>query len=133
MSQKLLIADEPTTALDVTIQAQILDLLREIRRKMNMSILRHHPRSWRRFADGRRRHRDGAGKVLEAGSASDVLRTPLHPYTQGLLRAIPTLEGAGKRGGSELYCIRGTVPICWKCPKDVRSIRDANARWSDAN
>lgn len=114
---KLLIADEPTTALDVTIQAQILDLLREIRRKMNMSILliTHDLGVVSQMAD------DVivmyAGKVLEAGSASDVLRTPLHPYTQGLLRAIPTLEGAGKRGGSELYCIRGTVPNLLEMPK----------------
>ena len=105
-SPRLLIADEPTTALDVTIQAQILDLLRSLQQTMQLSILLIT-------------HDLGvvadmcseivvmyAGSVVEKGNAIDVLKTPRHPYTAGLLAASPRRTANGAR----LVTIHGTVP-----------------------
>ncbi len=107
---KLLIADEPTTALDVTIQAQILELLRELQRDSDTAILliTHDLGVVNELAD--RIAVMYAGKVAEHGSRADVLQRPSHPYTKGLLRAIPALATRGER----LYEISGTVPL----PKD---------------
>jgi peptide/nickel transport system ATP-binding protein len=110
---ELLIADEPTTALDVTIQAQILDLLRNLQEKSKMSILfiTHDLGVIAEFAQ------DVvvmyAGKVVEQGGVSDVLARPKHPYTEGLLRSIAALSG-DKRGRdnpmSRLPTIAGAPP-----------------------
>ena len=120
---KLLIADEPTTALDVTIQAQILDLLREVQRESDTAILliTHDLGVVNELAD--RIAVMYAGKVAEQGSRMDVLKRPSHPYTKGLLRAIPALARKGER----LYEIAGTVPapkdfphgcrFCTRCPE----------------
>ena len=88
---KLLVADEPTTALDVTIQAQILDLLRELRVKLNMSILliTHNFGIVKGFAD--RVLVMYRGTIVEAGSVESVLKSPQHPYTKGLINCIPRL------------------------------------------
>ncbi len=102
--QRLLIADEPTTALDVTVQKQILELLAELRRTLGLSLLfiTHDLAVVAQVAD--RVAVMYAGRVVEEGAALEVLRAPKHPYTEGLLRASPTLE----RGG--LVAIPGTVP-----------------------
>jgi peptide/nickel transport system ATP-binding protein len=88
---QLLIADEPTTALDVTIQQQILDLLNELRHKFGLAMLfiSHDLAVVSHVAD--RVAVMYAGNLVELGAKADIFRAPAHPYTQGLLRAIPTL------------------------------------------
>ncbi|RLF27876.1 MAG: ABC transporter ATP-binding protein [Thermoplasmata archaeon] len=113
---ELLIADEPTTNLDVTIEAQILTLLDELRRKLNMSILliTHNIGIVAEYTD-----RVGvmyAGKLVEVGRTVDVLTDPKHPYTQGLLGAIP---GRGGRKG-RVTEIPGTVPNLANPPPGCR-------------
>jgi ABC-type dipeptide/oligopeptide/nickel transport system ATPase component len=87
----LLVADEPTTALDVTIQAQILDLLRELRQKLGMAVLliTHNFAIVSNLAD--RVLVMYRGKIVEQGSAKEVLKNPQHPYTKALLACIPKL------------------------------------------
>jgi len=101
---RLLIADEPTTALDVTVQKQILDLLDRLRRELKLGLLfiTHDLGVVAQVAE--RVAVMYAGRIIEEGPARNVLAKPLHPYTQGLLRASPTL----KRG--TLTPIPGTVP-----------------------
>ncbi len=94
---KLLVADEPTTALDVTIQAQILDLLRDLRKKNDMSVLliTHNFAIVSHLAD--RVLVMYRGKIVEQGPTQEVLRQPKHPYTQALLACIPKLGGSQPR------------------------------------
>jgi oligopeptide/dipeptide ABC transporter ATP-binding protein len=101
---RLLIADEPTTALDVTVQKQILELLDRLRRELQLGLLfiTHDLGVVAQVAD--RVAVMYAGRIVEEGPAREVLRAPRHPYTQGLLAASPTLE----RG--KLMPIPGTVP-----------------------
>jgi oligopeptide/dipeptide ABC transporter ATP-binding protein len=101
---RLLIADEPTTALDVTVQKQILDLLDRLRRELQLGLLfiTHDLGVVAQVAD--RVAVMYAGRIVEEGAAREVLQSPRHPYTQGLLAASPTLE----RG--KLRPIPGTVP-----------------------
>ncbi|MDX2168878.1 MAG: dipeptide ABC transporter ATP-binding protein DppD, partial [Deltaproteobacteria bacterium] len=101
------IADEPTTALDVTIQAQILDLLARLQRELAMAILlvTHDLGVVAERAD--RIAVMYAGRVVETGPAPAVLRAPRHPYTRGLLASIPRL---GASRGSRLTTIPGVVP-----------------------
>lgn len=103
---KLLIADEPTTALDVTIQAQIIDLLLELQRKENMAlILITHDLALVAEAA----HRIivmYAGQVVEEGKAAEIFSSPLHPYTQALLKALPEFA----EGKSRLQSLPGVVP-----------------------
>jgi len=101
---KVLIADEPTTALDVTVQKQILELLDKLRREMGLGLLfiTHDLGVVARIAD--RVAVMYAGRIIEQGPTEQVLEAPLHPYTQGLLAASPKLE----RG--KLVPIPGTVP-----------------------
>jgi oligopeptide/dipeptide ABC transporter ATP-binding protein len=101
---RLLIADEPTTALDVTVQKQILDLLDHLRRELRLGLLfiTHDLGVVRQVAD--RVAVMYAGRIIEEGPARQVLASPRHPYTQGLLNASPTLE----RG--KLSPIPGSVP-----------------------
>ena len=103
---RLIIADEPTTALDVTIQAQILDLLREIKTKINGSIMliTHDLGVVAEMADFVVVMY--AGKVIEMGTAEDIFDNPLHPYTIGLQKSKPTVDGDVE----SLYCIPGFVP-----------------------
>ncbi len=103
---KVLIADEPTTALDVTIQAQILELLRDLRRDLGMAIvlITHDLGVVSELAD--RIAVMYAGRVVETGHTRAVIDSPLHPYTQGLLRSIPARAARGAR----LYEIQGVVP-----------------------
>ncbi len=88
----LILADEPTTALDVTIQAQILELMRDLSRRLGvaMLIITHNLGVVARYAD--RVNVMYAGRIVERGSARDVYRHPRHPYTLGLLRSVPRLD-----------------------------------------
>ncbi|MBO9425638.1 ABC transporter ATP-binding protein [Labrenzia sp. R4_1] len=102
----LLIADEPTTALDVTIQAQVLDLMRELQRDLGMAMIfiTHDLGVIAQIAD------EVAvmylGTIVERGATRDVIRDPKHPYTQGLLKAIPSLETLHDR----LSPVPGDIP-----------------------
>jgi len=93
----LLIADEPTTALDVTIQAQIMDLLTELNRTTGTAVLliSHDLGVVRHLC--RRIYVMYAGKIVESGPTADILREPLHPYTQGLLASIPSIRKRNQR------------------------------------
>lgn len=113
---KLLIADEPTTALDVTIQAQILDLLIKLRKKMGMAILliTHDMGVVAEMAE--RVVVMYAGKVIEEAPARELFRAPAHPYTQGLLDSIPRLDVKE----DELKTIPGNVPSLGSMPSGCR-------------
>ena len=113
---KLLIADEPTTALDVTIQAQVLDLIAEIRERLGMSVViithdlgvvaEHCHRVMVMYA----------GQVVETGPTNGVIAAPRHPYTRGLLRSIPRLAEREKR----ILPIEGMVPEPIELPPECR-------------
>ena len=113
---KLLIADEPTTALDVTIQAQILELMLELREKMDTAIMliTHDMGVVAETADNILVLY--AGKVVEYGSVKDIFNDPKHPYTQGLLSSIPPLT----EDKEELNTIEGTVPAPGQMPAGCR-------------
>jgi peptide/nickel transport system ATP-binding protein len=106
---QLLIADEPTTALDVTIQAQILDLINELKEKLGMSVLLITHAMGVVAETARRVVVMYAGKVVEEASVGDLFRSPLHPYTQGLIRSIPRIDTAATTK-PRLEAIKGTVP-----------------------
>lgn len=110
---QLLICDEPTTALDVTIQAQVLDLIGELKKKLNTSIMMitHNLGVISEIADNAMVMY--AGKVIEYGSVRQLFKNPLHPYTNGLMNAIPRIESEKE----ELYMIKGTVPSLRNRPK----------------
>ncbi|MBA4146556.1 MAG: ABC transporter ATP-binding protein [Verrucomicrobia bacterium] len=103
---KLLIADEPTTALDVTIQAQILDLLKDLKQRFGMSILliTHNLGIVGDIAD--KVVVMYAGQIVEMAPARDLLKRPLHPYTRALMNSVPKLTGGDQR----LQAIAGNVP-----------------------
>jgi oligopeptide/dipeptide ABC transporter ATP-binding protein len=103
----LLIADEPTTALDVTVQAQILELLLRLREELGMSLIliTHDLGVVAGTVD--RVHVMYAGRIVESGTTSNVLRLPAHPYTRGLLRSVPRLDSAKS---AELQPISGRPP-----------------------
>ncbi|KAA5523937.1 MULTISPECIES: dipeptide ABC transporter ATP-binding protein [Haemophilus] len=103
---KLLIADEPTTALDVTIQAQIMELLLELQKKecMSLILITHDLALVAEAAD--RIIVMYAGQIVEEGSAKDIFREPKHPYTQALLRSLPEFA----EGKSRLASLQGVVP-----------------------
>jgi len=146
LGPRLLIADEPTTALDVTIQAQILELLLSLQEEMRMAVIliTHDLGVIAEVAD--RVLVMYAGRVVEEGAATDLFEEPLHPYTQGLLGSLPTLEG-GKRL-RRLQAIPGLVPnllalptgckfaprcpkvidACWPTEPELREVRPG--RWA---
>jgi oligopeptide/dipeptide ABC transporter ATP-binding protein len=103
---KLLIADEPTTALDPTIQAQILELIRNVQQELGMSVMyiTHDLGVVAETCD--RVMVMYAGRIVEKASVKDLFRRPAHPYTQGLLKAVPKLNAKRER----LYTIEGMVP-----------------------
>jgi len=92
LSPKLIIADEPTTALDVTIQAQILELMKDLTRRLNVAliIITHNLGVVARYAN--RVNVMYAGRLVESGPAADVYHNPRHPYTMALLRSVPRLD-----------------------------------------
>ena len=109
----LLIADEPTTALDVTIQAQIMELLRDLKRRMNMALvlITHDMGVVAQMAE--KVIVMYAGEAVEEGDVKTIFRTPRHPYTIGLLDSIPKLES---NSDEELAVIEGTVPGMYDMP-----------------
>ena len=114
----ILIADEPTTALDVTVQAQIFDLLRDLQREKGTAILliTHDMGAVAEMAD--RVMVMYAGRVIEQGTTAQVLGAPGHPYTRGLIDCLPELgssaEAATDSDRTELAEIRGVVPSIWE-------------------
>jgi peptide/nickel transport system ATP-binding protein len=114
---KLLIADEPTTALDVTIQAQILALMMELRERLGMAVMliTHDLGVVAETAD--RVAVMYAGRVVEKGTVQEVFDAPRHPYTRALLKAIPMM---GMTYAEPLYAIRGTVPSPTRWPTGCR-------------
>jgi oligopeptide/dipeptide ABC transporter ATP-binding protein len=115
-SPKLLIADEPTTALDVTVQAEILDLLRELQRELGLSIVfvTHDFGVVADICD--RVAVMYAGQVVEEATVEQAFRAPQHPYTAGLLAAMPPRGAPSPR----LYAIAGTVPPLTAMPAGCR-------------
>jgi len=114
----LVIADEPTTALDVTIQAQILELLDNLRERYQLSLIliSHDLGVIAEVAETVAVMY--AGKIVEIGPAMDVFHSPKHPYTEGLLRSVPRLGASVERGGKKdrLYAIEGMVPNLLRLP-----------------
>jgi peptide/nickel transport system ATP-binding protein len=104
---RLLIADEPTTALDVTTQAEVLDLLDSLVEAHRMALLLVTHNLGLVAGRCENLHVLYAGQIVESGPSARVLRSPAHPYTAGLIRAVPTL---GASGGNALHDIPGTVP-----------------------
>ena len=115
---KLLIADEPTTALDVTIQAQILDLMERLRQELGTAIIliTHDLGVIAEIS-----HRVVviyAGRIMEQATTLELFDRPLHPYTRGLMQAIPSPEATRK--SQDLYEIRGVVPSLLALPQGCR-------------
>ncbi len=112
---KLLIADEPTTALDVTIQAQILQLMLDLMRRIHTSIIliTHDLGVVAEVCDYV--NVMYAGKVVESAPVFELFENPLHPYTEGLLRSIPSIENGGER--CKLHTIEGSVPSLLHLPR----------------
>ncbi|HUO04386.1 MAG TPA: ABC transporter ATP-binding protein [Candidatus Binataceae bacterium] len=114
---KLLIADEPTTALDVTIQAQILDLIRELQSRLGLAVIlvTHDLGIVAEYAD------DVtilyAARVMEQAPCADLFKNPLNPYTRGLLESIPKIGGANQR---RLQAIPGAIPSALDPPSGCR-------------
>jgi len=125
----LLIADEPTTALDVTIQAQILDLMRDLQKRLGMAVMfiTHNLGVIAQIADTVAIMY--LGQVVEYGPVREILRNPKHPYTVDLLRAVPRL---GKTAGQRLVAIEGSIPSPFQrpsgCPFHPRCSRAMEGR-----
>lgn len=139
---KLLVADEPTTALDVTTQRQVLDLIDDLAREFNMAVLLITHNLGLVAGRMSRVYVMYAGQVVESGAVTDVLSQPWHPYTRGLLAAVPLLDAPLR---ARLQDIPGTVPSpdAWpagcafaprcataqtRCHADVPPERDASGR-----
>ena len=131
---KLLIADEPTTALDVTIQAQILELIKDLSSQLGTAviIITHNLGVVARYAD--RVNVMYAGKIIERGTAIDIYENPHHPYTRGLLESVPRLDESRRQ---RLESIDGSPPDLMNIPTGCafrpplqgrnRSVRGGNA------
>jgi oligopeptide transport system ATP-binding protein len=112
LEPSLIIADEPTTALDVTVQAQVMDLLAELQRELNMGLIliTHDLGVVADVAD--RIAVMYAGRIVETAPVHDIYKAPAHPYTRGLLDSIPRLD----QKGQDLYAIRGLPPSLLRVP-----------------
>ena len=110
---ELLIADEPTTALDVTIQAQILELMKELQKDFGMSILfiTHDLGTVARMCD--RVAVMYLGRIVESATALEIFKNPQHPYTRGLIGSVHKI---GTKGQEKLFSIEGTVPLALNLP-----------------
>lgn len=115
-SPDVLIADEPTTALDVTVQAQVLELLKELQRTLGMAVLfvTHNLGVVADICD--RVYVMYAGQIVESGAATELFESPLHPYTAAMLRSSARIELQGR----ELVAIRGSVPRPGEAPYGCR-------------
>jgi oligopeptide/dipeptide ABC transporter ATP-binding protein len=113
---KVIIADEPTTSLDVTIQAQYLRLLREIQEQTNLALIfiTHDFGIVAKMCD--RVMVMYAGRAVESGPVRDIFNRPSHPYTQALLNSVPTMDEDVER----LYSITGQPPALWDLPEGCR-------------
>ncbi len=129
---KLLIADEPTTALDVTIQKQILNLIKTLKEKEKMSVIlvTHDLGLVAEYAD--RIQVMYAGEIVESGSSYDIINHPKHPYTEALLKSRP--EGSGVKAKADLPTITGMVPLlderpigCQFAPRCPRALDNCHA------
>ena len=122
---KLIIADEPTTALDVTIQAQILKLMKDLSQRLGIAliVITHNLGVVARYAD--RVNVMYAGKMIEQGTADDIFARPRHPYTIGLLRSVPRLD---KPRTSKLQTIEGLPPSLLDPPPGCRFAPRCRAR-----
>ncbi|WP_393972239.1 ABC transporter ATP-binding protein [Oxyplasma meridianum] len=112
LKPKLLIADEPTTALDVTIQAQVVRLMRELNKETNMSIIFITHDVGLAYVLSDKMLVFYAGRVMESGNTVDIVKKPMHPYTTGLIASIPT---SPKKSG-KLYSIPGSPPSYLNLP-----------------
>ncbi|WP_103531156.1 ABC transporter ATP-binding protein [Streptomyces sp. SM11] len=112
LEPSLIIADEPTTALDVTVQAQVMELLAELQRELNMGLIliTHDLGVVADVAD--KIAVMYAGRIVETAPVHAIYQAPAHPYTKGLLRSIPRLD----QKGQELYAIRGLPPNLTRIP-----------------
>jgi len=112
---RILIADEPTTSLDVTTQAQLLELMKEMVGKFNSSLVlvTHNLGVVARYAQ--RIYIMYAGRIVEAGTCKDIFKKPRHPYTQGLLRCVPRID---EKEGKILHSIKGLPPNLIDMPKN---------------
>jgi peptide/nickel transport system ATP-binding protein len=125
---KLLIADEPTTALDVTIQAQILDLLGDLKERLGMAVMLITHAMGVIAGTAQRVVVMYAGKVVEEATVEELFRAPRHPYTQGLIRSIPRIDMAATPDGNirgqarkkRLQAIPGVVPSLLDPPEGCR-------------
>jgi peptide/nickel transport system ATP-binding protein/oligopeptide transport system ATP-binding protein len=117
---EILIADEPTTALDVTIQAQILDLMIQLKEEYKTSVMMitHDLGVIAEIAE--RVIVMYAGKIVESGKTTTIFEAPKHPYTQGLLKSIPHLGKRAKHGRQRLQEIKGIVPSLYGLPTGCR-------------
>ncbi len=117
---KLLLADEPTTALDVTIQAQIVDLMEHLKEEMRTSVLLITHNLGLIAEMARRVVVMYAGKIVEEALVEDLFSEPLHPYTQGLLGSIPWMGRKMETGRKQLQEIPGMVPSLLEMPEGCR-------------
>jgi len=115
---KLLIADEPTTALDVTIEAQILSLMKELQKQINTSIIMitHNLGVVAEICDDV--YVMYAGKIVESADVFELFEKPLHPYTNGLMNSIPKINSSKEE--TRLYSIKGMVPNLLYLPRGCR-------------
>jgi peptide/nickel transport system ATP-binding protein len=135
VSPQLLICDEPTSALDVSVQAQILNLLKSLQRELNLSYLfiTHNLAVVEYLA-----HEVCVmylGRIVERGTAAEVLRSPRHPYTQALLSAVPRMDGAGR----EQIRLEGDLPSpanppqgCHFAPRCSQAMKKCHAAYPSA-
>ena len=127
----LVLADEPTTALDVTIQAQILELMKSLSRRLGvaMLIITHNLGVVARYAD--RVNVMYAGRIVEQGTARELYAHPRHPYTLGLLRSVPRLDAAAP--GAARPDRRPAARTSRACRRAARSRPAAPSAWSGAS
>lgn len=111
---KILIADEPTTALDVTIQAQIMDLIGDLQKKLNTSVIMITHDLGVVADTAHRIQVMYAGQIIERGSTDEIFYNPKHPYTLALLQSVPRLDTKHK---GKLYSLEGTPPNLIRPPK----------------
>lgn len=114
---KVLIADEPTTALDVTIQAQIMELIKKLNEELDMGVMLITHDLAVVAETCSRVVVMYLGQIVEEGDVTDLFDNPLHPYTNGLMRSIPKLEGERQ---DRLYMIKGMVPLLSQIPEGCR-------------
>lgn len=114
---QLLIADEPTTALDVTVQAQIMDLIVELNQKLDMGVILITHDLGVVAETCSRVVVMYLGQVVEEAAVADIFDNPQHPYTLGLIKSIPRLDGNSEE---ELFTIKGTVPLLSQIPAGCR-------------